>query len=125
MQKYGERLTKCDSVKFIFSQTHTTLASSLRYFHPSRNNPFADASDSELHRRMAPSIAPHLAYLRIAPPNYHRNIGVCDWLSPAQVGFVAHDSASLHAQTYPETPRMNNAPTTSNRSHLAPPNADA
>ena len=73
---------------------------------------------------MAPSIAPRSAYRQINPPNNRGNIGVCDWLSPDQVEFVAHDSAPPRAQTYPETPRTNNAPTIFNRSHLAPPNAD-
>ena len=104
---------------------HKSLVGCYQYFRQCRNNRCAGASDSELRRIMAPSIAPRPAYLRINPLNNHRNIGVCDWLSPAQVGFVAHDFALPRAQTYPETPRMNNAPTTSNRSHLAPPNADA
>ena len=125
MQRYGNKLTKYDSMKFIFSQTHTALAGSHLCFHPSRNNLFADASGNGFCQRMAPSTALHLAYLRINPPSNRGNIGGSDWLSPAQVGFVAHDFALPRAKTYSETPRMSNAPTISNRSHLAPPNADA
>ena len=113
------------SVKFIFSQTHTALAGSRLYFHPSRSNLFADASDSEFRRIMAPSTAPRSAYPRISPPDNRGNIGVCDWLSPAQVGFMAHDFALPRVRTYPETSQTNNAPTIFHCCHLAPPNADA
>ena len=74
---------------------------------------------------MAPSTAPRSAYPRISPPDNRGNIGVCDWLSPAQVGFMAHDFALPRARTYPETSQTNNAPTISNRYRLTPPNADA
>ena len=80
---------------------HTALAGSRLYFHPSRNNLFADANDNALCQRMAPSTAPRSAYLRIGPPNNRGNIDACDWLSPAQVGFVAHDFALPRAKTYP------------------------
>ena len=104
---------------------HTVLASSHQCFRQCRNNLFAGASDSELHRRLAPSIAPRQAYRQISPPNNHGNIGGCDWLSPARVGFVVHDFVLPHARTYPETSRTSNTSTISNRSRLAPPNADA
>ena len=41
-----------------FSQTHTTLAGSRLYFHPSRSNPFVVAIGNELRRLMARSTAP-------------------------------------------------------------------
>lgn len=62
---------------------HTVLAGSRLYFHPSRSNLFADASDSELHRIMAPSTTLRPAYRLINPLNNHRNIGVwVDYLLP-------------------------------------------
>ena len=79
---------------------HKALVGCYQYFRQCRNNLFAGASDSELRRIMAPSIAPRPAYLRINPLNNHRNIGVCDWLSPAQVGFVAHESAPPRAKSH-------------------------
>ena len=100
-QNYTLIMPKLVSVKFIPSQTHTALAGSRLYFHPSRSNLFAVASDNGLCRRKALSTTLRLAYLRIGSPNNHRSTVVCAWLSPAQVGFVAHDFALPRAQTYP------------------------
>ena len=96
LAKLHPQNAKTRQCKFISLQVHTTRAGSRLYFHPCRSNLFADASDSELRRIMAPSTA---AYLRIGSPNNRGNIGVCDLLSPAQVGFVAHDFALPRART--------------------------
>ena len=90
------------SIKFILSQTHTTLAGSRLYFHPSRNNLFVVAIGNELRRLMARSTAPRSTYPRISPPDNRGNIGVCDWQSPARVESVVHDFALPCAQTCPE-----------------------
>ena len=56
---------------------HTAHAGSRLYFYPNRNNPFVVASDSELRRIMAPSIAPRSAYQQINPPNNREWRGRC------------------------------------------------
>ena len=61
-QNYTFKMPTLVRMKFILSQTHTALAGSRLYFHQSRSNPFVDANDNALCRRMARSTAPRPAY---------------------------------------------------------------
>ena len=63
-QNYTFKLPTLVRMKFILSQTHTALAGSRLYFHPSRSNLFAGASDNGLCRRKALSTTLRLAYPR-------------------------------------------------------------
>ena len=63
-QNYTFKMPTLVRMKFILSQTHTALAGSRLYFHPSRSNLFAGASDNGLYRRKALSTTLRLAYPR-------------------------------------------------------------
>ncbi len=63
-QSYTLKMPNHVRVKSIPSQTHTTLAGSRLYFHPSRSNLFADANEDILCPRKGLCTSLHSAYPR-------------------------------------------------------------